>query len=98
MIRKLRYHKGSYQITLPKEIVDFLGWQKNDDIQIELDDNTIRLRNLSKEHGFTLASDLLDEKRVKKNGKKIYTIGYEGLTVEEMIKLLQEHSTEPSAF
>jgi len=91
MIRKLRYHKGSYQITLPKEIVDFLGWQKNDDIQIELDDNTIRLRNLSKEHGFTLASDLLHEKSVKKNGKKIYTIGYEGLTVEEMIKLLQEH-------
>ena len=47
LIRKLSRPKGgSYYITLPKVLLEALGWKVGDDIKIELEGNHLILRKV----------------------------------------------------
>ncbi len=92
MIRKLRYHKRSYQLTLPKELVEYLGWKPGDNILFELDGESVRLKKISEEYGFRTGLDVLEEHETLKKRKIIYTIGYEGKTIEKLIEILRNNN------
>ena len=92
MIRKLQYHKGSYQVTLPKELVDYLGWKPGDLVRFDLDGEYIRLKKIGEKCGFRTGLDVLEEHETLKKRKVIYTIGYEGKTIEKLIEILHNNN------
>jgi len=50
-IRKLQRtgeNGGSYMVTLPKEIIDQLGWQKRQKVVVSLEGKTIIIRDWEK--------------------------------------------------
>jgi len=79
-------------VTIPKELVDFLGWKAGDKILFELDGEYIRLKKISEELGFKPALELLETQEGTK--LVIYTIGYEGRTISNLIDILQKHGIQ----
>jgi len=50
-VRKLQRtgeNGGSYMVTLPKEIIDQLGWQKRQKVVVSLEGKTIIIRDWEK--------------------------------------------------
>jgi len=85
MIRKLQYHKGSYFITVPKELINDMGWKVGDKILFKPNREGILLKN-----EFTRAIDLVQRGRIR----EVYTIGYEGKDINEFLEELLENKIE----
>lgn len=83
--RKVQYHKGTFYIALPKEIVEAWNLKKGEDVLMEYSNGKLIVE---KDTSFKPASELLGTKR---HGR-VYTIGYEGKTVDEFIDELIEHN------
>ncbi len=50
-VRKLQRtgeNGGSYMVTLPKEIIDQLGWQKRQKVVVSLEGKTITIKDCEK--------------------------------------------------
>ncbi len=45
---KLQFDERQFKLTLPKKLLEALGWKKGDDISIELENNRIVLKNKTK--------------------------------------------------
>jgi len=87
MSTRLQYNKGSYVLTIPKEVVRLLDWRKGDEILFEPNGKTVILRKLE----FRRALDqFFDIGRIK----QVYTIGYEGKNIDEFIDELLENGVE----
>ncbi|MEM2086382.1 MAG: DUF488 family protein [Archaeoglobaceae archaeon] len=85
--RCVLYSKGTYYISIPKEIADLWGLKKGDELMIEYSESELKMRKVD---SFRPASDLLK----KKAKNKVYTIGYEGKSIEEFIEELQNNRIE----
>jgi bifunctional DNA-binding transcriptional regulator/antitoxin component of YhaV-PrlF toxin-antitoxin module len=84
--RKLRYGKGSYFITVPKEIVSSMNWSEGDEIIFEPNGKGVLLRK----NEFKRAIDLIQQGEIR----EAFTIGYEGKDIEEFIEELIENGVE----
>jgi len=84
--RKLRYGKGSYLITVPKELVNNMGWKVGDEILFEPNGEGVLL----KKNEFTRAIDLVQQGKIR----EVYTIGYEGKDIDDFIEELLKNSIE----
>ncbi len=45
---KLQFDERQFKLTLPKKLLEALGWKKGDDISMELENSKIILQNKSK--------------------------------------------------
>lgn len=86
MVRKLQYHKGSYFIIVPKELVNNMGWKVGDEILFEPNEEGVLL----KKSEFTIAIDLVQQGKIR----EVYTIGYEGKDIDEFVEELLENGIE----
>ena len=83
--REVQYHKGTFYIALPKEVAETWDLKKGDEVLMEYSKGKL----IVKKDPFKPASELLG----KRSGVgKVYTIGYEGKTVDEFIDELLEHN------
>lgn len=71
MKRAIQYHKGSYSVTIPSEIISKFGLEKGNILSFDIHDD-----------GFYAHLD-------RKSGEaEIFTIGYEGKTLNQFIDIL----------
>jgi AbrB family looped-hinge helix DNA binding protein len=89
MIKTLKSHKGSYRLTIPKDIVRHLGWKEGDKILFRINGKNLILEKLEDSKGFKPALELLETQEETK--PIIYTVGYEGKTISNLIDILQKH-------
>jgi len=92
MIKTLKAHKGSYRLTIPKDIVRHLGWKEGDEILFKINGKSLILEKLEDSEGFKSALELLEIQKETKH--VIYTIGYEGRTISNLIDILQKHGIQ----
>lgn len=84
-IRKLQYIKGTYYMAIPKDVVELLNLKKGDELVLELKNDSMIVKK--KEIAFKRADELINKGELR----KIYTIGYEGKTLDEFIDELHEY-------
>jgi len=87
MIKTLKAHKGSYRLTIPKDVIKYLGWKEEDKIAFKINGNSLILEKLEDQENFKSALELLE----KETNPVIYTIGYESKTVSSFINILQNY-------
>ncbi len=87
-IRKLQYIKGTYYMAIPMDVVELLNLKKGDELVLELKNDSMVVKK--KEIAFKRADELIDKGELR----KIYTIGYEGRTLDEFIDELHEYGIQ----
>lgn len=84
--RRLFFNKGTFYVSIPKEIVEIWGLKRGDELILEYFENEMKMKKVD---SFRPALELL-----KKGRNKAYTIGYEGKTIDEFIEELINNKIE----